>query len=83
MNKKINKNNLIKNILKDKPENIKFYNQSLPNFMKYIYYDFNPYSFLMFKNLIFSPPNNFAVYEDLKENFQINDNRNNKFRQIH
>ena len=54
---------LIKKILKNDPKNIKFLYKSLPNTLKYIYYEYSPYSLLISKKIIFSPPRYFVNNE--------------------
>jgi hypothetical protein len=81
---KITYKKLINIILKDKPENIKYLNDSLPNSMKYLYYDFDPYSYLIFKKLIFSPPNQFIKYlEEYEENPDFGSTSRNTFRRVY
>ena len=60
--KKITYCELIKKILNDCPENLIYLNLSLPSDIKCIHYEFNPYSYLLLKDLIHSPPTEFMTY---------------------
>ena len=75
---------IISEILDREPENIKYFNESLPNQIKFIYYKFDSYSYLIYKNLIFSPPNEFSTFSDKYDrNPELRNIESNTFRKVY
>ena len=76
---------IIKEIIIDNPENIKYINESFPNYIKFIYYNFDPFGYLIFKKKIFNLPVIIDNLEKKKEDIrspEYEDIQNNEFRKI-
>ena len=75
---------LILKILDQEAEDILYLNESLPSSMKSLHYEYNPYTYLLAKKLIFNTPDNFATYvNQAEQNIEFRVNESNLFRRVY